>query len=228
MTNTQRQPVEKVPDAVDAADERILLAAGRLFREKGFAATTVREIAQAAEMLPGSLHYRYASKDDVLVALMERGVKRAIAAVTDAIASTRDPIERLRLGLRAHLELLCQGDDSLYVLLYDFRSLPPAAKDGVVKTRGRYESFWDGMLYEAWGTGRSRSVLDVEMVRQFGMGAINWVATWYRPDSGRTPAQIADAFWTYLAFGLMREDVRPADLDSIFTALMTPPPPKES
>lgn len=227
MTNTQRQPAEKAVEPVDPADERILLAAGRLFREKGFAATTVREIAQAAELLPGSLHYRYASKDDVLVALMERGVKRAIAAVTEAIASTRDPVERLRLGLRAHLELLCQGDDSLYVLLYDFRSLPPAAKDGVEKSRGRYEAFWDGMLYEAWGTGRSRSVLDVELVRQFGMGAINWVATWYRPDSGRTPAQIADTFWTYLAFGLMREDTRPADIDSIFTALMTPPPPKE-
>lgn len=227
MTNTQRQPAEQAVEAVDPADERILLAAGRLFREKGFSATTVREIAQAAELLPGSLHYRYASKDDVLVALMERGVKRAIAAVTEAIASTRDPIERLRLGLRAHLELLCQGDDSLYVLLYDFRSLPPAAKDGVVKTRGRYEAFWDGMLYEAWGTGRSRSVLDVELVRQFGMGAINWVATWYRPGSGRTPAQVADAFWTYLAFGLMREDTRPPDVDSIFTALMTPPPPRE-
>jgi AcrR family transcriptional regulator len=228
VTNTQRQPAEEAAEVVDPADERILLAAGRLFREKGFAATTVREIAQAAEMLPGSLHYRYATKDEVLVALMERGVQRAINAVTAAIATTRDPVERLRLGLRAHLELLCGGDDSLYVLLYDFRSLPPAAKDAVVKSRGRYESFWDGMLYEAWGTGRSRSVLDVELVRQFGMGAINWVATWYRPDSGRTPAQIADAFWTYLAFGLMREDARPADLDSIFTALMTPPPPKEA
>lgn len=227
MTNTQPQPSQLAVPEVDPADERILLAAGRLFREKGFAATTVREIAQAAAMLPGSLHYRYASKDDVLVALMERGVKRAIAAVTEAIATTRDPIERLRLGLRAHLELLCQGDDSLYVLLYDFRSLPPAAKEGVEKSRGRYEAFWDGMLYEAWGTGRSRSVLDVELVRQFGMGAINWVATWYRPESGRTPAQVADAFWTYLAFGLMREDARPADIDSIFTALMTPPPPRE-
>jgi len=209
------------------ADERILLAAGRLFREKGFAATTVREIAQAAEMLPGSLHYRYASKDDVLVALMERGVERAMAAVTAATRATRDPIERLRLGLRAHIELLCQGDDSLYVLLFDFRSLPPAARAGVERSRGRYEAFWDGMMYEAWGTGRARSALDVELLRHFGMGAINWVATWYRPDSGRTPAQIADAFWTCLAFGLLREDARPKDVEAQFAALVSPPASKE-
>ncbi|MGV3621617.1 MAG: TetR/AcrR family transcriptional regulator, partial [Archangium sp.] len=60
------------------SEERALIAAGKLFREKGFAATTVREIADAADMLPGSLHYRYASKDDILVALMKRGVERAM------------------------------------------------------------------------------------------------------------------------------------------------------
>ncbi|MEW5739069.1 MAG: TetR/AcrR family transcriptional regulator [Myxococcota bacterium] len=223
MTNTQSSAGGTPEGAADPSDERILLAAGRLFREKGFAATTVREIAQGAGMLPGSLHYRYASKDDVLVALMERGVKRAISAVTKAIAATRDPVERLKLGLRAHLELLCQGDDSLYVLLYDFRSLPEGAREGVERSRGRYEAFWDGMLYEAWGTGRSRSALDLELVRQFGMGAINWVATWYRPDAGRTPAQIADTFWTYLAFGLMAEAARPSDVEGLFQKLLTPP-----
>jgi AcrR family transcriptional regulator len=222
MTNPHVNSQPRAGGAEDEADERILLAAGRLFREKGFGGTTVREIARAANLLPGSLHYRYASKDDVLVALMERGVKRAIAAVTGAIRATRDPVERLRLGLRAHLELLCQGDDSLYVLLYDFRSLPVAARERVERARARYEAFWDGMLYEAWGTGRSRPALDLELVRQFGMGAINWVATWYRPESGRTPAQIADTFWTYMAFGLLGEGFRPPDVDALFTALLAP------
>src|SRR3954471_3717447 len=87
------------------ADARILKAAGKLFRSKGFAATTVREIAAAAQMLPGSLHYRYASKDEILVALMQRGIDHAIEAVRVATAFERDPIERLRLGMRAHLIL---------------------------------------------------------------------------------------------------------------------------
>lgn len=208
------------PAGQEDADERILKAAGKLFREKGFAATTVREIAAAANMLPGSLHYRYASKDDVLLALMNRAVKRAMAAVRAAIGEVRDPIEKLRLGLRAHLELLCNGDDSLYVLLFDWRSLPQGAREGVERERGRYESFWDGMLYEAHGSGRARPVLDVELVRHFGFGAINWVATWYRPGGDRAPSQIADTFFAYLAFGLIHEPSRPADLDTRFAALM--------
>jgi AcrR family transcriptional regulator len=224
MTKARRQAAESAP----GVDERILLAAGRLFREQGFAATTVRQIAQAAGVLPGSLHYRYASKDDVLLALMERGVARAIGAVREATLGARDPIERIRLGLRAHLELLCRGDDSLFVLLYDFRSLPASARAGVEASRGRYEAFWDGLLVEAWSTGHARTALNVPLVRQFGIGATNWVATWYHPDSGVTPAQIADSFWTYLAYGLLREDARPADVERRFARLHPPPHPKEA
>ncbi len=201
-------------------DEKVLLAAGKLFREKGFAATTVREIAAAAQMLPGSLHYRYASKDDILVALMRRGVERAIRAVELATAGEPSAIERLRLGLRAHLELLCNGDDSLYVLLFDWRSLTSGALSGVIRERERLEAFWEGLLVEAHGSGVARPLLDIELVRHFGFGAINWVATWYREGDGRTPAQIADAFWSFLAFGLLHESARPPDLDTHFAALL--------
>ncbi len=226
MTKTQVTPPAPLTEVVDT-DERVLLAAGRLFREKGFAATTVREIAAAAEMLPGSLHYRYASKDDILVALMKRGVERAIGAVELAIAAEHDAIERLRLGLRAHLELLCNGDDSLYVLLFDWRSLSADVRDDVERERQHLERFWDRLLVDAHATGKARPLLDLELVRQFGFGAINWVATWYRPGSGRTPAQIADAFWSFLAFGLLHERSRPPDLDVHFAALLAASMKKE-
>jgi AcrR family transcriptional regulator len=60
-----------VPD-----DDKILDAAARLFRLKGFEGATLRAIAKAAGLLPGSLHYRYPTKDALLLALMKRGVER--------------------------------------------------------------------------------------------------------------------------------------------------------
>jgi TetR/AcrR family transcriptional regulator, cholesterol catabolism regulator len=201
-------------------DDRVLVAAGKLFREQGFAATTVREIAQAAQMLPGSLHYRYQSKDDILLALMRRGVKRAIDTVKTAVSAESDAVERLRVALRAHLELLCGGDDSLYVLLFDWRSLPPGARDGVERERKVYEDFWDLLLAEAHATGQARPIVDLELVRHVGFGMLNWVATWYRPESGRTPRSIADTMFAYLAYGLIHERARPGDLDQYFAALL--------
>lgn len=195
--------------AIRAFDESGLLdAAARLFRQKGFSATTLREIARAAGVLPGSIHYRYPAKEALLVALMDRAVERAITAVRLAVAQASDPTERVRLGLRAHLELLLSGDDGVYVLLFEWRSLVGRARDDIVRLRDRYEAFWEGMLYEAAGAGRLTPNTDLKLVRLFGFGAVNWVATWYSPEGGRTPAQIADIFWSYMALGLLPDDQR--------------------
>jgi len=188
--------------------DALLDAAAHLFRLRGFAATGVRDIAQAAGVRPGSLHYRFPSKDALLVELMSRAVEQVTAAVRLAVAGSRDPAERLRLGLRVHLETLLSGNDAFYVLLYDSRSLEPRARAAVDRLRHQYEGFWDGLLYEAVGAGFARDGVDVTLVRQFGFGAMNWVAQWYQPDGGRTPGQIADAFWSYLALGLVAEDRR--------------------
>ncbi|MBS2025270.1 MAG: TetR family transcriptional regulator [Deltaproteobacteria bacterium] len=203
-----------------ADDERVLEAAAAQFKLQGYAATSVREIARAAGMLPGSLHYRYPSKEALLVALMELAIDRVTAAVRKAVSASNDPAERLRLGLRAHLRLLLSGDASFHVLLYDQRSLEPAAQEPMRQQIARYESFWDGLLFEAAGAGLARPDVDITLVRQFGFGAVNWVAQWWTKGSGRTPDQIADAFWAALAFGVLAEDRRPDDTDAAVRALL--------
>jgi AcrR family transcriptional regulator len=202
-----------------ASVEIVLDAAARLFRGKGFAATTVREIAQAAGMLPGSLHYRFASKEAILVALMERALERVTRAVREAIASSKDPVERLRLALRTHLAMLVSGDDSVYVLLYDWRAVTGEAREAIVGLRERYEALWDGLLYAAAGAGRLRPRVDLRLVRLLGVGALNWAAQWFRRDGERTPEEVADALWAFLAFGVLCEETRPADVDAALAEL---------
>lgn len=196
--------------------DALLDVAARLFREKGFAATTVREIARAAGMLPGSLHYRYSSKEAILLSLMERAIAKLTSAIREAVSVTRDPAERLRLALRAHLKLLLSGDDAVYVLLYDWRAITSeSAREAMERLRDRYESFWDGLLYEAAGAGQLRDRVDLRLLRLLGFGAINWVAQWYESAAGnRSPEQIADAFWGLLAFGVFADDRRPADVEA--------------
>src|SRR5262249_54562427 len=156
-------------------EDRFLDAAARLFRAKGFAATTVREIARAARMLPGSLHYRYPTKDRLLLALMKRGVETDLAAIRAAIRATRDPIERLRLALRARLRFLLSRD-AAQVVLFEWRSLKGAARDEMVRLRDGYEAFWSGLLLEAAGTGRLHPGIDLRLLRFLMFGAINGAA----------------------------------------------------
>lgn len=198
-------------------DEDVVLdAAAHVFRKRGFGGATVREVAQAAGMLPGSLHYRYPSKEALLLDLMERAINRVLQSGRAAVDAARDPVERLRRALRAHLESLLSGEDDFYVLLYDWRSLQGPSMHAMLRLRSRYEQFWDDLLQDAIRAGWARPGIDAELVRQFGFGALNWVAQWRQENDPRTPEQIADAFWSYLAFGLLAEDRRRALLGKPF------------
>jgi AcrR family transcriptional regulator len=203
-------------------DRDLLLdTAASVFRRKGFAAATLRHIASAAGIRPGSLHYRYKAKEDLLTDLMERAMERLTAAVQSAVAQTSDPAERLRLGLRAHLETLLSGDDSIYVLLYDFRSLE-RGRAAMTELRRRYEAVWDRLLQAAIDKGLARPGVDVALLRQFGFGAMNWVAQWHAEEGARSAEEIADAFWSYLALGLLRENRRSAFAKKIKSRLGHP------
>lgn len=189
----------------------LLCAAGRLFREKGFEATSLREIAAAAGMLPGSVHYRFATKDDLLVALMERGMRQALASVRRAIGPESDPTARLREAMRTHLHLLLSGDDAIYVLLYEWRSLSAKGRKRVVHLRDEYESLWKGMLLELAGAGRLRPGVDLRLLRLLLLGSLNWTAQWFSTEPGRTSLQVADAFLAMIGVGVFSEKSQPAD-----------------
>jgi AcrR family transcriptional regulator len=194
--------------SVEKASDPVLEASGRLFRQKGFAATTVREIAAAAGILPGSLHYRFASKEDLLLALMDRGIERAVSVVRGAIADSHDPLDRVRAALCAHLRLLVREDDSTYVLLYEGRSLSGAARDHMVRLRDRYDALWDGLLHEAAGTGRLRPDVDLRLVRFFILGAVNWTAQWFSTRGAYSVEQVAEAYADMLFHGLLQPTKR--------------------
>ncbi|HKP30844.1 MAG TPA: helix-turn-helix domain-containing protein, partial [Gemmatimonadales bacterium] len=81
----------------------LLEAAGQLFRKKGFAATTVREIAEAAGVWPGTLHYYFPTKESILLALMEQGIGSAEEGFRAALEEAEDPMERIRLAIRNHI-----------------------------------------------------------------------------------------------------------------------------
>jgi len=195
-------------ESKDHSDAAALIGASHVFRRKGFAAATTREIAAAAGMLPGSLHYRYASKEQLLLALMERGIARATTSLRDAISKTNDPIERLRAGVRSHLRLLLDEDEAIYVLLYEGRGLSGDARAEMVRLRDQYDAIWDGVLYAAAGTGRLRPDVDLRLLRLLLLGAVNWTAQWFSPNGTYSADEVADSYADIVLNGVLAEKGR--------------------
>jgi AcrR family transcriptional regulator len=187
-----------------AGEEAVLRAAARLFREQGYERTTVRQVARAAGLLPGSLHYRFPAKEDLLLELMRRAVAASAVAVRAAVEGVGDPVERVRRALRAHMRALLAGGDAAPVLLSEWRALRGPARRAMVRLRDEYEALWDGLLREAAAAVALRPGVDLRLVRLLGFGALNGAAAWYRPGGTHTPEAIADAFVDWMRDGVLR------------------------
>ncbi|WP_336146124.1 TetR/AcrR family transcriptional regulator [Marinobacter salarius] len=203
MVNRQIAPASKLGDQGD-----VLSNAARLFREKGFERTSLKEIAEACNMLPGSLYYRYNSKEALLVELMRRGVDLVTAEVESAYASSDDPVERMRLCINAHLRALLLDSDAVYVLLFEWRALGPEARKEIIELRDQYESLWAGILETMIAQGVVRKNVDGRLLRLIGLGALNWVATWFDPNGAQSLDAIGDLIWQIAMDGVINKGVK--------------------
>jgi len=172
------------------ADNRlplILDAAARLFRTQGFQGTSVREIVHAVDMLPGSLYYHFATKEDLLAAVYAEGVRRISARVKATIDPRRDPWARLQAACVAHLEAILEDDDYAQVVIRVRPSDVPAANRQLIELRDEYEALIT-RLVAALPLPRGT---DRRTLRLMLLGSLNWSQTWYRPgrDSPRTIAR---------------------------------------
>jgi TetR/AcrR family transcriptional regulator, cholesterol catabolism regulator len=175
---------ERTNPKTGASDNRrdaLVRAAAQLFREKGFEGTTIRDIAGAVGMQSGSPFYHFANKHELLMAVMEEGLRLGLErthAVVDAEGLT--PVERFRRLVRAHYGILHEtGSDFIPVMLYDWRSLPAPYRRRIVELKDRYDALWQTTLDALHAEGRLGA--DARIARLMILGAINFSATWYRP-----------------------------------------------
>ncbi len=175
-------PKKDVPrsGAADNRRDALVRAAAELFRAKGFDGTTIRDIAGAVGMQSGSPFYHFANKHELLLAVMEEGLRVGLdrtRAVVDSPGLA--PVERFRRLVRAHFGILHEsGSDFIAVMLHDWRSLPPPYRRRIVELKDRYDAIWQETIDELHREGRLRA--DAKLARLLILGAINFSATWYR------------------------------------------------
>lgn len=169
----------------------IVRAAGRLFAEKGYAATTIRDIARAVDMQSGSPFYHFKTKHDMLRAVVLEGIAAINDAVIRAANSGGTPRATFEAMLRAHLDQLLgdTGRDFAATLLHESRNLDPGVRAEVIALKDGYEKMWQKALKDLKRAGLIED--DGTVTRLFLMGALNWTVQWYRPDGPYDIEQIA-------------------------------------
>jgi len=179
-------PALRAPRA-DNRLPQILDAAAELFRAQGFQGTSVRDIVRAVGMLPGSLYYHFATKEDLLAAVYAEGVRRISARVRAAIERLDQPWARLEAACVAHLEAILEDDDYAQVVIRVRPGDAPAARPRLIALRDEYEALLARLVQDLpLPRGTDRRTLRLML-----LGALNWSQTWYQPgrDSPKTIAR---------------------------------------
>ena len=189
------RPRKTVDERDDGNRRRDLVReAARLFRRKGFDATSTRDIASAAGMQSGSPFYHFKSKQALLYAVMEEGMRSAIERQRDAIARSDagSAATRLRTLVRNHFDvLLGAGSDFIPVMLYEARSITQKQRAALAQLQADYEAPWIPVLEALRAEGRLKA--DVKLARLLIFGALNWSAQWYDRRKGASLDELADA-----------------------------------
>jgi len=187
-TKIREKPVAVEADT--ATRERILLEAARLFRHHGYAATTLREVADASGIKAGSIYYHFESKEQILGEVLDKGIQVVADAVrqrVDALPAEATARQRVAAAIEGHLWGLLHHGDFTSANIRIYGQIPTAAKNSHRKIRRSYADYWDRLLEEALKRGELRPDTSTAVIRLFVIGALNWTVEWYNPQKGSFP-----------------------------------------
>jgi AcrR family transcriptional regulator len=187
-TKTREKPAAVEADT--ATRERILLEAARLFRHHGYAATTLREVADASGIKAGSIYYHFESKEQILGEVLDKGIQVVADAVrqrVDALPESATARQRVAAAIEGHLWGLLHHGDFTSANIRIYGQIPTAAKNSHRKIRRSYADYWDRLLEEALKRGELRRDTSTAVIRLFVIGALNWTVEWYNPQKGSFP-----------------------------------------
>jgi AcrR family transcriptional regulator len=186
---TTAAPAELWPDVRPDAARRLMLSGLRSFAERGFHATTTRDIATGAGMSPAALYVYFPSKVGLLFAISHSGHEQTLAMVTAAIAKGTDPVARMRYLVAEFVAWHAEWHTVARVVQYELDALPANDFAIVADLRRRTEQ----LVRDVIADGVAAGVFDVPDVRIAARAVLSLgidVARWYVPTSRTTPTEL--------------------------------------
>ncbi len=182
--------------------EEILAAAAQIFREKGYHATSMQDIAEAVHLQKGSLYHHIRSKEEILVSLLDRALDLLIQSMQEVMASPLSIEEKLRAAMRMYADNIAVHSDLAAVLLLEYRNLSPRLRSRHMGRRDRFEALWRELIRQGMQQGVFRTS-DEKLVALAILGVQNWMLTWYRPEGALSAVELSNRFADLFLNGLL-------------------------
>lgn len=181
--------------------DQILCAAERMFSERGYHATTMRELARAIQLEGGSLYTHISGKHDLLYTIVLRSSQQFLEAARAVTAAGGPARAQLRELMRRHLAIVAESVDRAVVYFHEWRHLDPPQQAEITRHRDEYEGYLRriiqaGIMQGEFGPGDER-LISLQI-----LSLLNWTYQWFRPDGALSAQELADRFFEQVMRGL--------------------------
>jgi AcrR family transcriptional regulator len=171
----------------DQRQQLLLNSAVNVFADKGFHATSMREISRESGMSLAGIYHYVTGKTELLYLIQDRCFSQVIAGARNAVANELTPAERLRAFIRHHIEFFAAHMAEMKVLSHEEEELTGTRRAQVRNQKREYVDLLTELLEQVSPAGVNRQVAAYAL---FGM--MNWIYTWYKPTGPVPPDRLAD------------------------------------
>lgn len=184
--------------------EQLLAAAAKLFKQKGYATTTMRDLAAEVGIEAASIYHHLKSKEEILELIcfdMADKLSTAIQEVNDIYFNAE---ERLRMAIKSHVRILTQHPNYSAVFIHDWKHLSSEKLSQFIALRDAYEKGFRLIVKE----GINEDVFD-QVDERFAaltiLSTLNWINEWYNPEGKMTADEIAVKLSDFIMGGLRKK-----------------------
>lgn len=181
--------------------EQIIKTAATLFRQKGYEAASMRDLAKELGIEAASLYSHIKSKDELLVTICFRMADKLLKAIDEVNDIYFNAEEKLSMAIKNHVKIITGDMDSSTVFLREWRRLPEDNITEFINLRNKYEEGLTHILIN----GENENVFEAPD-KKFAvltiLSAVNWIIEWYSPNGSMTPDEIAEHLFRFITTGL--------------------------
>jgi AcrR family transcriptional regulator len=180
--------------AAPSRERRVLDAAVEVFWEKGYAAGSVREIADVAGLPKTSLYHVISSKDELLFRIFDESHRTSLAMMDEVAAMPGTPLARLRAYVERFVAYYVENIKPVGLYYRERRFIGGDRAATLRAQRRDYDRFVRGLIEAARTAGEADLEVEPTLATFFVIGALNDISEWYEPAAGVTPAEFAAAY----------------------------------
>jgi AcrR family transcriptional regulator len=192
MVSAQSSPKRAAKNGSrERTKDRLLDTAAELFRRRGYANATTRELADELGIRKASLYHHINNKEELLEAVCLESLRRLMVDVTALLETEPDPLRPLIL---THLTVALRDRNLHATMLLDSGALTRERRARVIEKRAEYEHLVRAVITDDQRAGRLRTDMDPKILTLALLSLLNWTVFWFNPDREWSPEELAERF----------------------------------